>query len=149
MNTRGFTRLEFAIVLLIAGMLCAMAVPHFTRVKKGVTAAVIVGDFNVVAESAMMAYAVSQSLPPTDRWGRVPPTLRRYLPNGFSFKHAGVEYRWRRWGLPSGLPTRPDQKELLGLEVRTKDAQLLLAVMGVYQGRVAHVTATQITMVIL
>jgi hypothetical protein len=148
-SNRGFTRLEIAIVILIIGILGFIALPHFARAKKDATAALIVGDFTRVAESAMMAYAESEVFPPTDKWGRVPPKLRRYLPPGFSFRHGNVEYRWRRWSLPSGLPTRPQQKVLLGLEVRTKDERLLVSLMGVYQGRVAHVTPTQITMIIL
>jgi hypothetical protein len=148
-NDRGFTRLELGIVLLIAGILGTIALPHVVRAKKAATAALVVGDFNTIVETATMAYAESQSFPPSDKWGRVPPRFRGYLPRGFSFRHGGVEYRWRRWSLPSGLPARPQQKILVGVEVRTKDPHLLEAVMDVYQGRVTHVTATQLTLVIL
>ncbi len=134
----------FIIVILIL-----MAAPHYVAARKSAHAARIVCDFNMISTATMAAYSEIGELPPNDRWGHVPSELIPYLSAGFKFKHKGVTYRWRRWCLPSGLPERPEQRILLGVQVRTEDARMLNEIIIVYQGRIAQLKEKQITLVIL
>lgn len=149
MNQRGFTLIELAIVLLVIGTLAAVATPHYMRARRGAVAARIVCDFNTIATAAMAAYSENQVFPVSAEWGQVPAEFAPHFPRSFKFRYRGVIYRWRCWSLPSGLPERPDQDILLGVQVQTKDPRLVQSVVGVYQGRVARLTGTQITLVIL
>jgi prepilin-type N-terminal cleavage/methylation domain-containing protein len=148
LNKRGFTLLELVVVLSVIGILAAVATPHYMRARRMAVAARIVCDFNTIVKVSMASYAEHEEFPPSANWGEIPTRFASLLPRNFAFRYRGVTYRWRRWSLPSGLPERPDQDVLVGLEVQTKDPRLLASVVGVYQGRVAQVTEKQITMVI-
>jgi hypothetical protein len=135
--------------LLIVVILLVVATPHYVAARKSAMAARIICDFNMISAAAMAAYSEIGELPPNGGWGNVPGELVPYLPARFEFKHNNVSYRWRRWCLPTGLPERPEQKVLLGVQVRTQDARLLDAVLALYRGRISQLRERQITLVIL
>ena len=140
---------EFRLVLLIILVLAFVLVPHVMEACKMAVAAQVVGDFNAVIGAATICYIDKEEYPPSGDWGVIPEDLSLGLPRAFSFNRKGVTYRWRRWCLPSGLPKKPDQTVLVGLQVRTKDPKLLGTIMNVYQGRVVQLTDNQVTFVIL
>ncbi|MFH1755791.1 MAG: hypothetical protein ABIA59_08830 [Candidatus Latescibacterota bacterium] len=140
---------EFKIVLLIIMVLSALAFPHFVGASKDAIAAKIVCDFNMISKAAMTAYSVNDEFPASGEWGQLPEEFTSYLPHDFKFCYKNVTYRWRCWSLPSGLPKDPSQKVLLGLQVRTEDAQLLNSIVTVYQGRITQLKEDQVTLVIL
>jgi hypothetical protein len=140
---------EMVFVMSIIVIIILLATPHFVTARKCAMAARIVCDFNAIATATMAVYSENGELPPNDSWGKVPDGLVPYLPAGFEFQHNGVSYRWRRWCLPSGLPERPEQRTLLGVQVRTEDERMLNEVVNVYRGRISQLKENQITLVIL
>ena len=135
--------------LLIIVIITLLAIPHYVSARDSAQAARVVCDFNMISAASIAAYSEIGELPPNDGWGHVPGELVPYLPAGFDFQYKGVSYRWRRWCLPSGLPERPDQKVLLGVQVRTDDERVLNRIVSVYRGRIAQLKEKQITLVIL
>ena len=56
--------------------------------------------------------------------GYVPPELGPYLPEGFSFNRGRYQLDWEHWILPSGLPSSPDTRAILGVSILTEDSAL-------------------------
>ena len=149
MTTISYTYRQLTVVIFIIGTIAAIAAPHFFQASRMAIAARVVSDFNTIHTATVVAYAETGSFPASSDWGQMPPGLVSSLSPGFKFVHGSVSYRWRRWCLPAGMPTRPTQKILLGLQVRTKDRRLLNSIVDVYQGRVNQMKKTQVTLVML
>jgi hypothetical protein len=140
---------EMRLVICSFGIVALMSIPHFVGASKNRDAAQIVNDFNTVLKAAMTSFTVTDEFPASADWGKLPPELVPFLPSDFTFQQHGVAYRWRRWSLPSGLPNKPSQHTLVGLQVRTDDPQLLGSLICVYQGRLTQLKKDQVTFVIL
>jgi prepilin-type N-terminal cleavage/methylation domain-containing protein len=148
MNRRGFSFVELLTVLVILGILANLALPMVQRARRKADAVAVLAAFHTVRVAAQDRFADAGTYPANAGWGVVPAALRASLPTGFRFTDGVVEYRWRRWALPNGLPANPRQQVLLGLDVRTSDAVLLKTIRGLYRGPIANVTARKITLVI-
>ena len=70
--------------------------------------------------------------------GQVPPDLVPYLPDGFSFKRGRYQLDWENWPLPSGLPSSPGTRAILGVSVVTEDRALGLALEDFITPSAAH-----------
>jgi prepilin-type N-terminal cleavage/methylation domain-containing protein len=150
MNRRGFSMVELLAVLVVLGILANLALPMVQRARRKADAVAVLAAFHAVRVAAQDRYADTGTYPANAAWGRVPAALVPSLPAGFRFTNSNgaVEYRWRRWGLPNGLPANRRQTVLLGLDVRTSDRALLQTIRGLYRGPIANVTAQKITLVI-
>jgi prepilin-type N-terminal cleavage/methylation domain-containing protein len=149
MSRRGFTLIELLVVMLIIGILVNISIPAYDGVKRRADAARVVSDFNTIRLAAMDRFADEGTFPRSRGWRRVPPELVSYLPNGFAFQYKNVDYRWRRWSLPNGMPRRASQTELLAVEVRARrDPKIIQSIKGVFRGELAFGTATKVTLVI-
>lgn len=135
-------------VLIVLGILVNIAVPVGMEVKRRAEAVRVISDFNTIRGAGFDHYAGSGTYPRTGRWGQVPGELISSLPAGFAFRYKSVEYRWRRWSLPNGTPRNRRQKVLVGLQLRTADTALLLAIKRLYQGEVAFGRKRRIVLVI-
>lgn len=147
MNKRGFTLIEMTIVLLIVGILANIAIPFTHKVRQKADAARVIGDYKAVQAAVLGHFAETQEIPRSRGWGRVPPELVSLLPNGFDFRHGEVRYRWRRWGRPNGTARRRgrSQQVIMGLQITTRDRDLMKAIKGLYAGPLAFGTATRVT----
>lgn len=148
MTARGFTIVEMTMTLVIVGILANLALPSYSNVRRRADAARIVGDYNAIRLAAYDYYAGNNAYPRDGSWGRVPRQLAASLRQGFVFQYKSVSYRWRRWSLPNGMPRNRNQRQLLGLDVRTRDRALMRAIRSTFRGGVAFGTTTQITFVI-
>jgi type IV pilus assembly protein PilA len=75
----GFTLAEIMIVVVIIGLLAAMAVPAMQRLGERAKAARFVNDLRVIA-SAAGTYSAENGLWPDDESGTLSPLLSEYLP---------------------------------------------------------------------
>jgi len=148
MNRRGMTLIELLVVLLIIGVLANIALPAMSLMVRKADATHVIGDFKAIRIAVFDFYAASATYPPSTNWGEVPPQLVTELPQGFVFQYKTVQYRWRRFTLPDGMPTDPSQTVLLGLDVQTSDANLLQTIKNLYRGPLAFGSTTDVTLVI-
>jgi prepilin-type N-terminal cleavage/methylation domain-containing protein len=148
MNRRGMTLIELLIVLLIVGVLANIALPAMTIMVRKADATHVIGDFKAVRVAVFDYYAATSTYPASTNWGEVPAPLRNELPQGFAFDYKSVQYRWRRFTLPDGLPSDPSQTVLLGLDVASSDTRLLQTIKNLYGGPLAFGSATSVTLVI-
>lgn len=148
MTRRGFTIIEMVVVLTILGVLANIAIPSVQSVRKKAQAAAAIGDFTVIRTAAYDYFADNGLYPRSRGWGQVPPELVGSLPAGFSFVQDGVTFRWRRWSLPNGLPRNRKKTELLGVEVRADDPEVLAAIRNLFQGSKPRGNRNRVTLVI-
>jgi len=130
---RGFTLIETLTTLMVMSILVRIGIPNYQEVALKAEAARVAGDFNVVRQ-AVSAYQADNNRWPADFGpGQVPPGLAPYLPDGFSFKRGRYWLDWENWSLPSGLPSSPGTRAILGVSVVTEDRALGL-VLGEFIG---------------
>jgi len=148
MNRRGFTIIELLLAMTIMGILTAIAVPNYQYAKLRADAAKVISDFEVIRVAAYDNYAATGLFPKKRGWGAVPPEFVGSLPEGFEFEYKNVRYRWRRWALPNGMPRNRRQEVLLGVQIRTNDADLLRIIKNTYRGAQAQGNNRRVTFVI-
>jgi prepilin-type N-terminal cleavage/methylation domain-containing protein len=98
MNTRparGFTLVEIMIVVVIIGLLAAMAIPAFQRSRERSLAARFANDFRQF-DSSFQRYATENGQwPATAAAGVIPTGMTGYLPESFTgTTPMGGNYRW-------------------------------------------------------
>ncbi len=148
MKRNGFTLIELLIVLAIIGILAGIAIPMFQNAVTRADAAKVISDFEAIRFAAYDQYAESGTFPRSSGWTRVPPAFVSSLPDGFTFRYKDVRYRWRRWSLPNGMPRRPSQTLLLGVQVTTTSRDLMRMIKNTYRGEQAQGNNTRVTLVI-
>jgi prepilin-type N-terminal cleavage/methylation domain-containing protein len=133
----GFTLVEVLTVAVVLSTLVRMSIPGFHEVLLKARAAEVAGDVEVV-RVAVASYHADRLEWPTDGYtGQIPAGLEAYLPEGFSFVRAGYRLDFENWLLPSGIPTNPGLRGLVGVSVVTEDRALAQAVLDVLGGAFA------------
>lgn len=90
----GFSLLELLTAMIVISILGLVAIPNFKRAVHKADARKVLTDMTAV-RAAVYEYREDEGrLPPTARWGTVPPTLEPYL-NNVDFQYKSVEYRIR------------------------------------------------------
>jgi prepilin-type N-terminal cleavage/methylation domain-containing protein len=149
MRRGGFTLIELLVVVLIVGILANIALPMYRGIRVRADAAHIIADYSTVRTAALSRFVDAGTYPANAGWGVVPRQLQSQLPGGFDFAYGtAATYRWRRWALATGLPANPRQQVLLGLDVRTDDPTLLLAIRRQFGGETANLARNRVTLVI-
>jgi len=92
----GFTLIELVTVMTLIGILAAIAIPQYLGVVNRARAASIVGDVRAIQVAYANFSAETGGRTSNSGWGRVPPDLERYLPEGFAFTNDWADYRWVR-----------------------------------------------------
>ncbi len=85
---RAFTLIELMVVVVIIGILAAIAIPRYRDITLKANAAAIVADTRVIVHAAQLYLADNGHYPQDGWWGEVPPDLAPYLPEDFSFSRA-------------------------------------------------------------
>ncbi|MCD4846825.1 MAG: prepilin-type N-terminal cleavage/methylation domain-containing protein [Candidatus Aegiribacteria sp.] len=147
---RGFTLVELMIVIIIVGILAAIAVPKFMGMKLNAHAARIISDYDMFRTALYRYYAVSGEFP-RDRYpGGAVPELIEYLPDGFKYNlrpELDVRYDWEKW-VSNGNPWYPWTGTILGLSVTTRDKALVNAIDGLYAGDFHYTLGNNYTFII-
>lgn len=132
----GFTLVELMIVVIIIGIIAAIAIPKFSAMALKAHAARIISDFNMF-QTALLSYHLDSGEYPRDRYpGRPVPELVDYLPEGFEYNlrpELDAMYDWDKWGSP-GSPWYPWTGTILGLSVTSRDKALIQAIDDLYKG---------------
>ncbi len=91
----GFTLVEIMVVVVIIGLLAAMALPAFQRVREKSIASRYANDFRQF-ESAFQRYATENGgWPPAGTLGAIPAGMAGYLPTSFTdASPMGGGYQW-------------------------------------------------------
>lgn len=133
----GFTMVEVLTVAVLVSTLARMAVPGFHEVLLKARAAEVAGDVEVVRVAVANYHADRLEWPADGYTGQIPEGLQAYLPEGFSFVRAGYRLDYENWLIPSGLPSNPDIRGLVGVSVVTEDRALGQAVLDLLGGAMA------------
>jgi prepilin-type N-terminal cleavage/methylation domain-containing protein len=148
MNHRGVSIIELLAVVVVLGILVNLALPVARHARRKADAVAVLAVFHAVRVAARDRFAAEGRYPANGGWGVVPSALVPALPDGLQFATDHVEFRWRRWALPNGLPTNARRRVLLALDVRSSDRALLKAVRGLYRGPIVNLSNTTLTLVI-
>ena len=144
-NRRGFTLVEVLLVMVMLGLLSAIAVPRLRVAHQRASAAHVIADFVTIRSAAVQYYTAEGEFPPTASQGTPPAELAEYLPSGFQFNYEGiVQYRWRQW--PSSVPGNSDP--IAGVEFESTDETLVRLIKELYGGQMAFGTNTRVVLVI-
>ena len=147
-NRRGFTLVELMVTCTILGILMNLALPAMATMKRRADAAHVYADVVAIRVAAFDVYAAQATWPPTGTNAQVPGAMINSLPRGFQFRYKTVNYQWRRWSLPNGMPASPGQTVLLGITVRTPDLELMSVIRSMWRGNVVFGAPDEITFVI-
>jgi prepilin-type N-terminal cleavage/methylation domain-containing protein len=114
----GFTLIELLVTMAIISILAGIALPILRGVIVKARAADVVGDMNVI-KVAVLTYQSDHNAWPGDRnRGVIPPELREYLPEGFSFRQDGYTLDYDDWSrnrralFNVGITAITDEEEL-------------------------------------
>ncbi len=93
----GHTLVELLIGILIAGILAGMGTSTFKTAVDATHATAVVADLHIV-RMAVHAHSADKGRWPADAYrGRIPTTLRPYLPEGFSFATEAYTLDYDNW----------------------------------------------------
>src|SRR5512140_2141368 len=100
----GFTLIELLIVVAIIGIIAAIAVPSFLKMKTRSKTAVIAVDYHSVRDAALQYNLDNNIYPPDTGPGVYPPTFSDYLSVRFNFASPDPDYiyDWENWSGTGG-----------------------------------------------
>ena len=107
LGTQGFTLVEIMIVVVIIGLLAAMAVPAFQRIRRNVQNKTFANDLRQIRGAAEQYIMEHSAYPEDGTPGPFPPVLAEYLPSGFGAQRTPVGGQWdwdyKQFGCTAGI----------------------------------------------
>jgi prepilin-type N-terminal cleavage/methylation domain-containing protein len=82
---RGFSFIELLVALAILGILAAIAIPHYSDLKRRAIASQVLGDVQAIRIGTLSYFAERDAYPGDAPAGQVPTDLVKYLPDGMTF----------------------------------------------------------------
>jgi prepilin-type N-terminal cleavage/methylation domain-containing protein len=117
-NRRGFTMVELIIVIVVLGLLAAIAILKYQDLRNTARAAEVAGAIRVVTVGAYNHYGDFQNWPPDGAAGAVPPALAPYLPPGFLFDNPNYTLDYDNLGVGGGA-------YMIGVTIMAKTPDLM------------------------
>lgn len=127
MNRRGFTFIEMLIVMIVMGILAAIALLKYIDLRNHATAAAIARDVESIRLGAYNHWADHETFPAEAGAGVVPPAMTSYLPLNFTFARSQHTYDWDNFGGGGGYQ--------VGLTVTVSEPRLQTLVLRSFEGR--------------
>jgi prepilin-type N-terminal cleavage/methylation domain-containing protein len=127
-NHKGFTLIELMAVLLVLGIIAAIAIPRYMDLIRETRAANAVADLHTVRVASYMYFGDHGRWPPESSLGSVPEGLTPYLPPRFRFRGTYYNLDWENWLLPDGTARFPATNIGVGISVSTNDKKLADAI---------------------
>ena len=127
---RGFTLIELAIVLVVIGIIAAVAIPHYRGILRDTKAMQTVANIYAVRAAAYLYYGDNAHWPAEIPMGAVPPELVSQLPPGFSFVQMPFQLDWENYSGRTFRAGDPRNGVVACIAVDSRDATMLDAVVG-------------------
>lgn len=124
----GFTIVELAAALVIAGIVALIAVPNYLDLVRNTRALQAVGDLYAIRAAAYLNYGDTMAWPQEASAGIPPTELSDRLPPGFRFVKEHYKIDWENW---IGANRKPGDARIgieVGVSVVSNDPKLLAAV---------------------
>jgi prepilin-type N-terminal cleavage/methylation domain-containing protein len=97
----AFTLVEIMVVVVMIGLLAAIAIPAFKRVQERSQASRIANDFRVFAEVFQRYNFINGQWPPTTGAGSIPAGMSGYLPSNYTnVTVGGGRFGWEQGSTP-------------------------------------------------
>lgn len=122
----GFTLLELLIVVAIIGIIAAIAIPSFLKMKTRSKTAAIAVDFHSVRDAALLYNSDNNVFPNETIPKAYPPEFKDYLSVRFNFASPDpvYVYDWENWTGEGVNPGDQGTGIAVGFTVHTTDALL-------------------------
>ena len=127
---RGFTMTELAIVLVVLGIIAAVAIPHYVGILRDTRAMQTVANIYAVRAAAYLYYGDNAHWPAETGLGAVPPELVDKLPPGFTFVQLPFQLDWENWSSRTFPAGDPRNGVTVGISIECRDPTMLDAVAG-------------------
>lgn len=123
-DRRGFTIIELLTVMIILGILSAIAILKYKDIRNAARAAEVASDFRTVMIAAYGYYADHNDWPPDGSPGIIPPSMTSYLPGSFTFSKPEFTLDFDNLGVGGsdyvvGVTVTTNNTDLMGKLVRT------------------------------
>lgn len=143
MRRNGFTLIEMLIVVVVLGLLAALAILRYGDLRNRAVAAGIESELNALRLAGYSYWADRDAFPPDAGPGMTPAGLEPYLQDGFQFARPRYTFDWENFG-SSGNGIQ------VGVVVTSPDADLMAILARRAGGNMPYfVTGTTLTYVIV
>ena len=131
----GFTIIELLIVMVVIGVLAAIAVLRYIDVRNHAVASGIVSELNVIRLAAYNHWADNETFPADAPAGVSPPALDPYLRPGFDFTRPHHTFDWEyspggAGGMQAGVVVTTNSPSLMAVLARRASGGLPYFVLG-------------------
>lgn len=124
----GFTLVELAFALVIAGIVALLAIPNYIELVRNTRAMQAVADLYAVRAAAYLSYGDTTRWPIDAPAGIPPMELADRLPPGFRFVREHYRIDWDNWIGSVRAADDPRAGIEVGVSIVSRDPKLLLAV---------------------
>ncbi len=102
MTRRGYTIIELLMVMIVLGILAALALLRYIDLRQHAEVASIVSDLNNVRLGAYNYWADRNAFPPDAAPGVMPAGMEPYMRTGFRFNRSNYTLDWENFQGPDG-----------------------------------------------
>jgi prepilin-type N-terminal cleavage/methylation domain-containing protein len=124
----GFTLVELAAALVIAGIVALLAIPNYLDLVRNTRAMQVVADLYAVRAAAYLTFGDTTRWPPEISAGIPPVEIIQRLPPGFRFVNEHYKIDWENWTGKVRAPGDARAGIEVGVSVMSRDPKLLDAV---------------------